>query len=200
MIKNSVLLICLSLLAISCAYPHSNSPININIHDTGVCVCVCPESYNLYPHSYTLCTSLSSEDCRTICTIYTTEAKIQWLPQNHDTLLSVILVGNSRLIYVLRRKGRGGKPQTKEKQEKGGWIFHRFYYFSGKAPRKSDKHRPQLENRKAVWQADKAWGSDTPHPMYKTTQQTHYHLYETTGSQEGAGAVTQCIHIKKKWW
>ena len=197
------MLICLSLLAISCAYPHSNSPININIHDTGVCVCVCVCVLNhttstptatlcaLHYHQKTAGLSVPSTLLRPRSNDFPKTMTLYWV---------LYLWGTVVLFMSLEEKEGGEKPQTKEKQEKGGWIFHRFYYFSGKAPRKSDKHRPQLENRKAVWQADKAWGSDTPHPMYKTTQQTHYHLYETTGSQEGAGAVTQCIHIKKKWW
>lgn len=183
--KNTVFLICLSL-SISFAHPHSNSPININ-NNRGFCVL----NRTASTATATLCTSSTLLGRRS-----------NDFPQtmSHYWVSRVLFLWGTLVLFMSLEEMEGEKKAQRQKRNKKqeGWIFHRFYYFSGKAPRKSDKHRPQLENRKAVWQADKAWGSDMPHPMYKTTQQTHYHLYENNRlSGECRSSLTMYSHKKK---
>lgn len=90
-----------------------------------------------------------------------------------------------------RREKRGNKKQ-------GGWIFHRFYYFSGKAQVRQAPPPPRIENRKAVWQADKTWGNNMHHLRCIKQHSRHITIYmKTTGIQESAGAVWQCNNVKE---
>lgn len=71
--------------------------------------------------------------------------------------MSLILVGNTCLIFILKRNKVAQRGESERNNTKKAEYFIGFIISMEK--RTSDMCHPELENRKAVWQADKTEGT-----------------------------------------